>query len=379
MPIDSMRDVLNPQFLSKAYEKVASATISNPLMETYGSRPLDFTGDKIEQPIFDDARSPLPLNTPGSVARTVSMLGATKVYHSPYYMFNEATIPMQAVQYLRQFDNPGVQNKGLQELQRQFRLFGRRHATTKALILAKTLSDGVVYYDPTTGDVRETSSGALTIDLGVPASHKAQLAHASNGGSDIIGTAWDQSGAKIIQDLDQIREAAEYDKAPPPKHVWLHPVAKQWLRDNTEFSKFIPYADVSRIDAMLRSFATGADRKVSHDSFDIGDYTFHFWAGTYDDANGVTRPFIPKTKAIITPEPTDSDWLMHLNSDEMIPTSEGVFGSLEEAINGFTTVFGDFAYFQLKGNANAVSMLLGWKGWFGFADVNAPWMPTVDF
>lgn len=365
----SMQDVLNPQFLSKAYSKIASLSVQNPMLDFY-SRPENYDGDVIEMVVYDDDREAAPINAKGAPARTQDTRGASKSYFSPIHAFNEVTIPMASVQFLRQDDNPALQNMGIQELRRQMELFGRRHRALRAVTLAKALSDGIVYYD-TDGKVLESSSGAaVTVDLKVGATHKSQLAHASNGGSDIINTAWDQAGASILTDLEQIRDAAEYDKAPPPKHVWFHTTAKQWLRANTEIKSYIQYVDAARADQLLNSMSNG--------SFVVGDYVFHFYNGTYVGADGSTvRPLIPITKAIITPDV--GDWFRHYECAELVPTGEGVMSSIEEALGNVQSVYGDFAYLRLDDNPVKLTMRMGANFLYAFADPNAVWMPTVDF
>lgn len=362
----SVEDILDPQFLSESYKEVASAQLSNPLLDFYGAQPKQYAGDTIEMTYFSADKEPAPLNAKGAAARTQTPRGAKKYYHTPIHVFNELTIPLASVVNMRQAETQMLDQKGMQELQRQFELFGGRQQITKAVALAKALTDGVVYAD-TNGAILESSSGAaLTIDLQVAAGHKSQLNY--NGGGNLITAAWDVAGTKILSHLDSIRVAAEAENAEQPKHVWLPDVAKTWLRANTEIAAFIQGGGASQ---------EYVDRALQGSFMDLAGYTFHFYNGTYTAADGTTKPFIPLTKAIITPDL--GNWFRYYETDELVPTQTGIFQSLQEAMGATQTVFGDFAYAAINHNPPKLSLFLGTNFLWAFANVNSVWMPTVDF
>lgn len=367
-----MQSVLTPQFLSEQYTKVASLSLQNPMLDFY-SKPQNYDGDEIEFAVFDDDREAAPINPRGAPARTLDARSATKKKFVPIHAFNEIVIPQASVEYLRQADNPMIQDRGLQEIQRQMELFGRRHRALRSVVLSKALAGGIVYFSGD-GQVLESSSGAtLTVDLGVGSTHKTQLAHASNGGSDIIGTAWDNAAASILTDLEQIRAAAEYDKVATPRHVWMHGSAKSWILSNTEIKAFVQYQNPQAAN-FLNVLGGGGDTLV------IGDWTFHFYNGTYIGADGSTvRPLIPITGAIITPDVNDGTWFRQYETSETIPTMEGIVSGYDQLPSMTTKVFGDFAYLKLIDNPVKTVMRMGMNFFYGFADANAVWFPTVDF
>jgi len=371
MALYGMEDILNPLFLSESYQKVAKLSVSNPMLDYY-SKPQNYDGDEVEMVVFDDDRETAPINAKGAPARTLDARGATKKKFVPVHAFNEIAIPQASVEYLRNAENPNIQDRGIQELQRQFELFGRRHRALRAVTLAKTFS-GVVYFDAD-GKVLETSSGAqVTIDHSLGATHKSQLAHASNSSTDIIGTKWTNVAASILTDLEQIREAAEYDKVATPKHVWMHTVLKPYILTNTEIKTFVQYQNPQALD-YLNTYAGKSDTLV------IGDWTFHFMNHTYIGADGSTiRPLIPKTVAIITPDVNDGSWFRQYECGETVPTMEGIVSSVQEYLASTTKVFGDFAYLKVIDNPLKVAMRMGTNFFYGFPDSNAIWYPTVDF
>lgn len=367
-----MQQVLTPQFLSQQYAKIASLSLANPMLDFY-NKPSDYDGDEVEFVVYDDTRQAAPINPKGAPARQLDLQGATKKKFVPVHAYNEVVIPQASVDYLRMTERPEIQDRGLEEIKRQMELFARQHRATRSITLAKALSGGLIYFD-VNGQVLESSSGAATtIDLGVGATHKSQLAHVSNGSSDIIGTAWDNASASILTDLEQIREAAEYDKAPTPRHVWLHTCGKPWILTNTEIKAFVQYQNPQAMQH-LNVFSGGGDTLV------IGDWTFHFYNGTYVGADGSTvRPLIPKTGAIITPDVNDGTWFRHYETSETVPLMEGIVSSYDQLASMTDKRFGDYAYLKLVDNPVKTVLRMGMNFFYGFADPNAVWFPTVDF
>lgn len=139
----SMQEVLSPQFLSRAYTKTASISITNPFFDFYNAKAAENQdGDRVEMVVYADDRSTAPINFRGTPARTLDTKGANRQYFSWIHAFNEITIPLNSVQFLRMDDQPNLQNMGRQEIQRQMQLFGRRHQTLRAVTLAKALPTG---------------------------------------------------------------------------------------------------------------------------------------------------------------------------------------------------------------------------------------------
>lgn len=369
----AINELLTPINLSKAYTKLASLGQKCPLLDFYSSPNPEQGEDFVELVRWTDSRTMAPINAKGAPARTLQTQGGQGVVMTPIHVFNEFVIPQVALDFLRVDDSPALQDRGMQEVRRQMEIFSRRHKINKAVSLGKLLGDGIAYFDAN-GMILESSSGAaVTVDLSVGATHKSQLAHASNGSSDIIGTAWDNPAASILTDLEQIRTAAEYDMAPVPKHVWLHGENKGWIVNNTEIKAFVQYNNPGA-DNYLRFLAGQGD------TLSIGDWTFHFYSGTYVGADESTvRPLISKTKAIITPDPNDSSWFAHYECAETIPTGEGVIGSLEEYFGKTQKVYGDFTYAKVLDNPLKVVVRMGMNYLFAMRDPNAIWIPTVDF
>jgi len=372
-----MAEVLKPQFITESYRKIASASVQIPLLDFFVTpgNTSQKRGDQLELTRFEGERRAAPINARGSVARSQTVQAGRPIVMTPVHSFNEITLPSACYEFLRGTDSSDLQEKGAEELDRHMSDMGFRQKIAKGVHLSKILFDGIVYYD-VDGGILENSTGAtVTIDYAPGATHKDQLAHASNGSSDIIDAAWDTASTKIMSHLDKIRIAAEEDMVPEPRHIWGNQLLKQMLRANTEMISFITL-NSSRANEMLLGMGDTWE-------FPNERWTFHFGAQTYIGADGTTvRQMISTTKVAITPDPGDPSqggWLRNIETDQLIPTTVGIFKTMPEALAAEERVFGDFAYLFLKHNAPGVSLFLGTNYHVGIPDVNAIWLPTIDF
>lgn len=371
----TMKDILSPTNLLAAYQKQASIHVSNPFFDFFNAKtPENVDGETFEFVVYDDTRTPAPINTRGAPARSLTPEGAEKKYITPLHVFNEMTIPSNAVEFLREENSPNIQQRGVAELGRQMDRFAKRHALARVIQLAHAFR-GNVYYDANGMPLESSSSAQTTVPTGVPAANRSQLAHASNSSTDIITIAWDSPTATILSDLRKIRKAAEYDKVPMPKHVWLPEVGIPWICNNDEIADFVRFgSSPSETKNMLDKMAGDTNMLT------IGSWTFHFTSTTYVGADESTvRPLLADTAAVITPDVNDGDWFLHAEASETIPTEDGVLGGFNEYFSNTQKVFGDFAYARIDDNPLRVTMRMGMNFLYAFKEPKAVYYPTVDF
>lgn len=316
--------------------------------------------DTVEYIFLGRVKSAAPLNKRGAAARLIQPTGADARKVTLAHVFNELRLGFDSLRALREPDNWTLQKLGRTEVMKQLQDFGTRHMMTKRVFLAKALADGVVYTN-FEGQILESSTGAeQTIDLGVPASHKSQL----NIGGNVISAAWDVAGTDILGQLDNLTYAAEVENVDPPKHIWLNSQNKKWFRLNTELKAY--YSGVRPLNELL-----------NEDTVEINGYVFHFFGGTYTDASGSTQPFIPLTKAIITPDL--GPWFMNAIGLEYVPTSIDIAGSTDEALANVVEQYGPFAYSKFEHNPPRLSVYMGDNFMYAFRNPKSIWIPTIDF
>lgn len=319
-----------------------------------------FWTDDIEYLMIGDNRDAAAFSKRGAPARVTDPVGLSKAHISLVHTFNEMRLGVDALRMLRANSDNTLQRKGQEYVQMQMLAFAKRHYMQKQVFMAKAFCDGIIYISPE-GKILESSSGnAYSVDLGVDASHKSQL---NTGSGNLISAAWDVASTKILDHLDDISQAAQDAGVDPPVHVWLHGNARRWFRNNDQLK-----ANWSGI--------TPITEIVNTNGFELNGYKFHFYSGSYTDSTGAKKPFIPTTKAIITPEL--GDWFFNAIGCEIIPTKIGM-GGLNAVQNDMIEVFGDFAYADIVNNPTRLSLFLGGNYMYAFREPNAVWMPTVDF
>lgn len=323
--------------------------------------------DQVEFIKLGRVKDPAPINFRGQPARVMQPTGKEKASLAMLNSFNVISLSMGVLQMLREPDQHILQQRGRTEISQQFEDFATKHRMLKQVYVAKNFLGGAVYFDGG-GEILESSAGAeIVVETGVPAINQGQLDKADfgTGTGNIIALPWDNAAAKIFTQLDDLYEVTEYQNTEPLRHVWLHRSNRKWLRDNTEILAFYS-AGQERLDRDLMS-----------DTFELNGWMFHFYAGTYKAADGTTKPFIPKDKAIVTPDP--GQWLAQGVGLQLIPTSLDIQNSVQDVVSGWQEHWGDFAYTLADHNPASINMYMGFNWLFGFRNPASVFSPTVDF
>lgn len=349
MSLFTLEDVLDPEFFMAAYNEVDATAKPNAFYDFYmGGTAEQYDGRLVEMMYYPTDKQVVPGNAPSAKAKQLDLKGASNKFFTSLRSFNVVDIDMQSVTFLRQDTSTNqVQDKGRQEIQRQLKIFSAKHRKFKEVVFSKMMTKGIAYFD-SDWMILEDSTGAdstKTIDWGVPANNKNQL-------NSIIGTRWDQAGALILEDLDTIRITAEANNTETPKHIWTNSTAKQWIRGNTELKSFIVLNS-----PMAEKVINGVG-----DAIQFGDWTWHFFDGTYIGADGSTvRKFIADDDACITPDP--GDWLAHFVTPELVPTAGGITAGMDAAMSQIAKIYGDFMYAKVVDDP-LVLRLYGGFNWF---------------
>lgn len=358
-----LHEILHPRVVTEAYREEAGRFFTNPLVEFYGKQIRNYTGDRFEFAYRAAMHEPAPANLRGQPARVLQPTGLAERRVYMLHAFNEVSLSMDALQMLRRPEDRTPMEKGREEIQRQFEDFGDRHLLFRAVALAKTLTDGVIHFAADGRILESDAAAAYSVDFGVSDSHRGQL---DPGSGAILDAPWDDPDAKILDHLDAIRVQAEIEGGGEPRHLWLHHSVKRWLRENLQLRDY------------LEGSPEKVDRALSGSMIeDLAGWTWHFFSGVYQAADGSLASFLPPTKAVITPDL--GPWLRAANGSELLTGFEGIRSSVDEALGEITEVFGDFAYVKLVDNPTKLVLRMGTNFVYAFANPAAVWMPTIDF
>ncbi len=334
-----IREILDPRVMTAAYRQVATDR-PTPLTDTFMSG-TDTVDDNEFRFFYDPAdNTPAPMNRHGAPAREVTIGTAKERFMSLYSINNVVEFPTHLYTALREPDSPTIQNKGRSEIARINRIFAARHRLAKELIVAKSLSDGVVYVNAK-GQILESSSGAdITADLGVPANNKTTL----NG---LITALFSVATTDIQSILESIVDQANQNQVPVPTDIWVHKLNIQYLRNNDNF------ADWASMNSDYSSKILRGETIT-----DLFGFNWHFIDGYYTASDGTQKPIIPRAKAILTPPPGDS-WKMAVNGPTIVPKDLSIATDVESAIDNTELVYGEFSYAAVQMNPTKLVGFLG--------------------
>lgn len=318
------------------------------------------------------SNQPLPINSRGGSANTMTPTAGTKRIGSMFVGYDRVPVGADGLNALREEESFALQSKGMSVVEMIQEELMSRHRIRKEAILASILTTGAVGFG-TNGDVlvptAHSDSGALTHqsgaviqpDFSVPNSRRGKC---SDGSTNAIAGPWSDSASKIWNDLEEIQYRQQNAGLPRLTDVFVHSLNKRHLRQNDEF---IQWAKESN---------TAPDRLLAGDMIEgLWGYNWHFIPGTYVDSSGNTVDLIAQKLAVITPPP--GPWLRAVNGLTLVPGDINLQGDWRSALNALQEVYGEYSYAHLEHNPASLYVYCGDAFGLAFANPNAIWMPSV--
>ena len=225
--------------------------------------------------------------------------------------------------------------RGEQWVVRQIDFMTQRHRNLMEFALSRTLLGGFglgqlgQQYFIT---ALNASGNAFDIDMGIPASHKSQLA-LGDAGEDLLDKPWDDPSADISGFFWNLKVAAIREHGWDPKHCWISGKVAGYLMNNIGLQSIAGSAN------RVWNTVTGEPAQVDPANRNLGGYSIKWNAipwidfhvndmvvspGSTTDPQGVdgttvaaTTRILPHNQAIITPDPS-SDWFTVYESGEPV-------------------------------------------------------------
>ncbi len=357
MPDKTLEQLLDPDVLTERYVQLGQGH-NFPLTQAFFANPRQVRSSEFSFLYYPAMSEPAPMNVRGGAAHVLTAGGATRKFASCYHLFNKIPVDGDAVVAIRNPDNRELQSRGIESVSQVFDDFGLRHQIAKELILAKSLTAGVVYLNPA-GAVLESSSGAsVTVDLNVAATHKGNL-------DGKISALWSEASTKIAGQLETIVRAAVRANVERPTDIWVNAVNKAYLRDNTEFKTWAQYNNRAT-DVVLQGDIIE----------NLWGFRWHFLSGAYTAPDGSVKDYLPASIAVITPPP-DSGWRRATNGLTLVPRTVGVAPDWRAALNSLDEKFGAYSYAEVSHNPTLMHLYMGDVFGFHYAEPGAIWIATA--
>lgn len=353
-------ELILPDNLTSAYRQ-REGTRPTPLTDAFFVNPGVCPTDTCEF-FYDPADDGVaPLNHPGAEARIVTIGDGETRTMSLFTVFNKIAFSDDVMHALSEPDSRQLQRKGQREMDRTMGKFVERHRALKELIIARVLTDGVVHYDGQGRILSSSSGAAASASFGVPAGNQGTI-----GGLIGDDELFDNPSADIPEVLSAIDEAAEAASMPIPTDVWCHRSNIPGLQNNTKYQTWA-----------VRNPAH-AERVLSGGIIEeLWGKTWHFVGHRYNDpVTGVSTPFIPTTKAILTP-PANSNVFRRENGITNVPGDINVKATWQEALANLKEMVGQYAYAKLIDDPIKLLAYLGDKFVFGLNEPQAIYQATA--
>lgn len=342
-------------------------TVLNPFYSYFTSiAGKEYRNDQVEFIKLGRVKDPAPTNLRGQAARMLQPSTKSGAKLSMLSMFNAIRLGMDSLMMLRDPENWVLQEKGRMEITTQVEDFATKHVLTKQVFQSKMLSGQYIYID-INGDICETQpsdpSRGYTIETGIPSGNVGNV-----GG--IIDKLWSNPAAKIMDQLEYLAQHAEDNNREPLRHVWMYRPNKLFLRKNEQIIEWFA-GGAANVNA---STDARIDNAMKGDTFELGNFMFHFYGGSYTDVAGTNSYYIPTTKAILTPDV--GPWVLNGTGLQLIPNSFDISPDTNPA-DGWDEKFGDFSYVVRSHNPPSLDLYAGSNWLFGLKNPNVVYVPTI--
>lgn len=363
----TMAQLLDPRELIPHYMAMPQI-LEYWFTKTFYTNVKNVDSDSVRMISISATATPGQGNVRNGKARIIKPKGASERFFSLFRYFTEMPLEADALRALREIDSPSMQQKGrdiVEMAQEESKILADLF---KEIVFSQIMTVGRVNLDAsgtilvpsvnaTTGAITDAAGTVISADFGVADTHRGNL-------DGTIAALWSTAGTKIPDQLEALDRLCAIAGVPAVKNIYLNPLSKKHLRNNTQFNDWAKYNSV-RVDQVL----TGDGIEG------LWGRNWHFVNGTWTDSTGTTRDLIPSTGGILMPD--IGPWLRAFSGSELIDTTNLVTNDLLGALNQLTTIYGPFAYAETTRNPAGLSYFQGDNFGLGFADPNAIWMPTL--
>lgn len=237
---------------------------------------------------------------------------------------------------LRAMDSPALQERGVQEIDRQTVAFRKYFDMLRLNAVFSILRYGAIYFDGD-GQLLPSSTGAVTtVDFAVDAANQGQLNWDGDGA--IIDASWATAGTDIIGHMKELKRAARLTTGYPLAWAFYGDKILEYLLTNTLVKEYL-----NRNPAMQQSLIAG----------EIPDGLFNLkWRpigeAFFQDQDGTDQVWFGDDHIVFTPEPSP-EWFEWVEGSYQIPTNlGGVYSGGLDAANAFSKVYGMFSFASVE-------------------------------
>jgi hypothetical protein len=278
----------------------------------------------------------------GSPAQVVNKWGIGTIPVTLLHSFESINFDPQDLANLLAEDSPIRQAMGRQTVERNLANFGTRLRNLKISSVHSTLATGRIYFDAA-GNLLPKSTGAtFSLDFGVSANHRKQLA-------GIIGASWATATTDIPQHLEALQADALQTTGKAIRHAFYGKAVPGLLALNN-------YVSTLYLNPVLSQQRAASTNPIPNGLFGLDWHPGN--SAFYRDQNNDVQSWFPSDQIVFTPEP-DGEWWGFLEGSYVIPNSIQLAGDGIAALSQFSEVQGDFGFASVSTNPPGVTQYGG--------------------
>lgn len=321
-----MNQILGGVAMTSAAQNVKRGLL-NVLPEGFLNITRRVVGNSVKWNSIEGSRELARLAQYGAPAQLVGKKGITQAQATLAHVFEQMTHDPLVLQNMQRADAAELQDLAVDEIDRQTADFMERCNSLRVAMAYSLLANGKLWFDAAGQLLFSAVGAAQTVDFGVPAANRNQLA-------GIVDAGWDNTATDIIGQVAAIRKAALRTSGYPLLHAFYGENIAGYIAGNEAVRDFL-----------------GASPALAREIHATGEIPDGFlglkWHPAYNasapDATGTMTDFFSPDAVVFAPEPSP-DWYEFVEGSYMVPRRIDVSGDAIAAAGNLATVFGRFSY-----------------------------------
>jgi hypothetical protein len=332
MPSYSVREILSWVPLTKAVE-VVKGGIPSVLPQEFFTLEEKVSGHTARMIEYKGTRKTSRITNYGSVARSMERveLGSRDIV----LLSTREQIPFrdELVFILRNWEQyTPQQHFAMREIAFQGEQMRLRMENLEIAATLSSLVYGKIYFDSDGNLLPDNVGASLVVDQGVPSTNFLT--------ASTLGGLWSNTNTNIVDQITTVKKKAIQASGYPLKYAIYGQDAAKHMAVNESLRYFWArhqdHNDSYLDSGLIPKKFLGLTWVPAYEAF-------------YEDATGVVRELFPTDRVVFTPEITEATWAFYRGS-ELVPTTLGMFGGAEQALNSFVEVFGRGRYARVYDN-----------------------------
>ena len=186
----------------------------------------------------------------GAPAQTYEPTGIEEVPVNFLHAFQDMPITPSAMMNLLDEGNENRQKIGMETIGRQTGDFARTFRNLRVASIMMMLANGKIMTDGLGRLTLDSTKAARTVDYRIPASNQGNLPiprYIQSGGKPVVTSApiisalWSTASTNILQQINNLKQAAALLTGFPLKHAFVGVNVKNYLFSNTLYSQYLQF------------------------------------------------------------------------------------------------------------------------------------------